>query len=144
MEELINLFTGVTYSCGGRRKNLHLDVVSGKLLALLQLHNKFQSSRRPGCSSQPSLGKKYRGEMCEREEKKWGQEVKAGIGIFKIPKSTGFAESSRDKKTLKDLVWKATRYRSMGNRCMRRKTQTYVPSNGMKFLLFVFEMTKQK
>lgn len=34
--------------------------------------------------------------------------MNAGIGIFYIPKSSAYPKSSGDKKTLKDLVWKAS------------------------------------
>lgn len=80
-----------------------------------------------------------------KEKNKRGQEVKAGIGIFKIPKSTAYPKSSGDKKTLKDLVWEATRWID-GEQVYEKKGFTdkwaYVPTNRLKFLLFVFKMNK--
>lgn len=72
--------------------------------------------------------------------------MKAGIGICNIPKSAVYPKSSGDKKTLKDLVWKATRWidgEQVHEEKGFRDKQAYVPSNETEFLLFVFELTKQ-
>lgn len=52
-----------------------------------------------------------------KKEKKEGREVKAGIGIFNIQKSTAYPKSSGDKKTLSGRQLDG----SMGSRCTRRK-----------------------